>query len=1130
MPNEHLDIGGNISPGNISNESLPSLAVYAADYWQHVCPIIRLISPAEQAGFKLLKGTEWLDHKLRIFPEIISQTDMVVITRDFPNRIAEYQIVMNEARKRGKFVVFELDDLLLELPKQHPDYEHYFTTRVAILRAVVEADAVVGSTPAICEYLQSFNANTFLFENYLDDRYWQFPEIVKHDSTHVSIGYMGGHSHSYDLQHVIPVLENIAHQYSHKVRLRFWGIEPPKSLRDLENVEWIPVALVDYRDFVEYFSQQRCDIYIAPLEDNLFNRCKSHLKFLEYSASGTPAVFSRVTPYERVVVHGTNGFLAGDAEEWEKYLIALIEDPLLRFQMGKAAQTTVRNQWLLSNHVDRWAELYRSFAKQQASPEKPATPRNIAQKMQSFQQDLERELSENYHAKAQLAEKDRLILEYGIISQQYQAMYELYQEVLQSRSWKLLEKLYRLRIRFIPRGSRREGLFGGIYRSLVVLKNLGIRATMIQLRREVSLFAKGPQPITQPETLEMKHILFTGSIPNQARCSLPAISVIVLDDETSPQVDTERVLKWAQEQTLSNGIEVVIWNKKKALAQRWAQPQIQNNQWNAPDVLSLIQGLQTKYVCLASEDLLQQDEIYLEINLFALETERLAFTVNLRGLATWATQKLDQGLLPGNQSLPLLRQVVLKECINEDFSLNFSTWLAKPHIISEEFQAIINKTDVQIPGKLINMTTNFSDQEGLLPFEQKIGNCLTLRDQHLILSPDEKSSVTKILHILLPADMLSQVDVLPSPLPTVIIIMPFLAVGGAEQIALNVMQELKDQVRFAVVTFEPLGKELGTTADSFRNITPLVYTLPDFMREPIFLSWMSYLIERLNPKALFIKNGTAWIYNSIGLIKKQYPAIRIVDQVYDTQVGWINRYDPAVIMFTDGHIAEHSKIAGAYIEKGAKPNQVFIIENGIDPHELDPAGYSTDQLQNLRVKFGLPLSGKVVTFASRLHPQKRPMDFVELARRFSSDPNLSFLMVGDGSLAPQINEQVQKIGLRNFYRYSFHKPISDILAITDVLVLPSEFEGMPMIIIQAQSMGKPVVVTDVGNNREVIDRTQGGEVIAGIGDIAAMAGAIQRLISNPPDPILLRKKTLAHFDIAIVAQKYRQALLGESDD
>jgi glycosyltransferase involved in cell wall biosynthesis len=46
-------------------------------------------------------------------------------------------------------------------------------------------------------------------------------------------------------------------------------------------------------------------------------------------------------------------------------------------------------------------------------------------------------------------------------------------------------------------------------------------------------------------------------------------------------------------------------------------------------------------------------------------------------------------------------------------------------------------------------------------------------------------------------------------------------------------------------------------------------------------------------------------------------------------------------------------------------------------------------------------------------------------------------------------------------------PISDVLAVTDVLILPSEHEGMPLIVSEAQIMGKAVVVTDVGNNREV---------------------------------------------------------------
>ncbi len=156
------------------------------------------------------------------------------------------------------------------------------------------------------------------------------------------------------------------------------------------------------------------------------------------------------------------------------------------------------------------------------------------------------------------------------------------------------------------------------------------------------------------------------------------------------------------------------------------------------------------------------------------------------------------------------------------------------------------------------------------------------------------------------------------------------------------------------------------------------------------------------------------------------------------------------------------------------------------------------------------------------------MDFIELARRFSSDPSIDFLMVGNGALAIPVNDQIHKLGLKNVHRFEFYRPISDILAISDVLVLPSEFEGMPMIVIEAQAMGKPVVVTNVGNNREIIERTGGGIVVPRIGDISALMQAVKEMLTTPPDPEQLRRSILSHFDLKLVAQKYLNALLGDN--
>jgi glycosyltransferase involved in cell wall biosynthesis len=1123
-----------------------TLAVYTADRWEHVCPIVRLTGPAAQAGVNLIRGNEWENGNLQVFPERVSQADVVVIQRDFPGHEQAYQKVISQAHVSGKPVVYELDDLLPELPDQHPDVVHYITTRSAILRAIVEADAVVGSSPALCDYLRSFNPNAWLLPNYLNDQLWGLAPVKPNlaSNSPVRIGYMGGHSHSYDLETIMPALLHLLHRYGGKISLKFMGAMPPPAIRDLHNVAWVDVGLVDYGQFITFFKQQDCDIFIAPLQDNLFNRCKSHIKFLEYSALAVPGVYSRIAPYESVVRHGENGFLASSNEEWERYLSQLIEDPALRFRTGSNAQDSVRASWLLSDHVDEWMKTYQRFSKPMEKVYNPEITSNISQKMHTWQADLEKRVAQQGETlekqareikqlnqqlisyQTQLAEKD----------QAYQYVRDLYMEIMNSTSWKLIQKMIRLRLKLVPLGSKSERLLKMFLRAPQILRREGVRPFL----RVASTIVKGQGSLLQtPATPQIREEP-KASLVDGAFCSDPAISVIIIEDSgpdsgepipMHPESETrtsdedpnhqvrikdfshlETVRSWIEAQTCPY-VDAVIWDKTSGSACILDDP---TYQWEAPDVQSLCGGLRSRYLCIASQDLLQQESTYLELNLIALETERLAFTVNLKGHATWAIRQLEQGLLPGDETTPLMRQVVAKDCLRDGFALDFSPKMGA------------DKNQPEIVGKLLVHTTNDHDIESLLPFRSRLPEVDHHLNRHEILVRSDADLPWKTTaHILHPLDTVIPATPEPGDLPTVIMVMPFLAVGGAEQIALKVMHSLKDQIRFAVVSFEELDPELGTTADAFRQVTPYVYTIPDFMNGILNMSFMNYLIERLNPQTLYIANGTMWIYDALEAIKAQHPHLRIVDQVYDYVVGWINRYDMATVLYQDGHIGVNSKICQAYIDKGAKPDQVYLIENGIEPGELDPAAYSQDKIFALKKEFGLPLDKKIVTFASRVHPQKRPMDFVELARRLSTDPSMVFLMVGDGPLAAQVSEQVARIGLKNFYRRPFYRPISDVFAISEVLVLPSDFEGMPMIIIEALAMGTPVVVTDVGNNREVVEYTRGGIVIPRIGDVTALMDGVLKMIKEPPDPDKLRQATLARFDIAVVSQKYRRALLGE---
>lgn len=1086
---------------------------FSADAWEHVCPVIRVVEPAQLVGWPVIHGNEWENGNLHIWPERISDSDIVIVQRDFPRHVDAYKEVIAEARAQDKIIVYEIDDLLTELPEVHPDFNQYKKVRASILAAIIEADAVTCSTPAIADYVRDFNPNVWVIPNYLNDKLWDLRTITRPTEQPakkpLTIGYLGTHSHKPDLEMVIPTLVRILERFGDDIKLRLWGISPQSDLIGRKNVEWLSLGMVDYAQFAAYFSKQECDIFIAPLLDNQFNRSKSSLKFLEYSALGIAGIYSQIKPYESVVDQEVNGFLASTPEEWEAYITRLIDNPNLRYQIGSEAQATLKRHWLLSDQVPEWAgtfeKLYTSLKDVQKS--KPAL--QISQKYYQWQREDEAEITD---LKTEIGDRDQSIQELNKIISEKDLLIHIYNEQISaihnSTGWKLLEALYKIRLILVPRGSWRERFMHLTLRSLSVLKNLGVRAMLSWWRANLG-GRSAVEPASPPQTL-------TAQVVKEGEtCPIPTISVVIEENVLKPVLDQQQVLDWISQQTLKS-IEIVLWERDAGIARVLTSP---GKKWQASDVKTLCQGVDGRYICMASVDLLRQSNTYLEENLAALESEALIFTVNTLGNSQWATRHLHLERLPGHQIEPLFRLVVRKEYLQEEFSIDLSARVEKMH------------GKPSVVGKLIPHTTSNAEPEDAFILDTKIGDVEAIQqERHILARAKIDGEWEQTGNILYAPDSVLPRSPEPFGGPTVFVIMPFLAVGGAEQLALHILSNLKDKMRFVVIALDELDPALGTLTDAFRKQTPYVYSIPDFLDLSLRTSFLWYLMEQFKPETLYIANGAALIYDLLPEIKRRYPKLRTVNQVYDYEAGWINRYDLSLVMALDAHIGANQKICEAYINRGARPEQVHLVEHGIDPGELNPDEYPSEVISEIKNKLGLPVDNRVVTFASRIHPQKRPIDFVEMARRFSSDPSISFLMMGDGPMANVVDEQIRKIGLSNFHRHTFYRPISDILAISDVVVLPSEYEGMPLIVAEAQIMGKPVVVTEVGNNREVLDITQGGVVVPQIGDIAALMGGVREMLESPPDPGQVREAFISHFGIDVIAEKYQAVLMGAPYD
>jgi processive 1,2-diacylglycerol beta-glucosyltransferase len=352
---EHLEKNPHLM--NQSPDQITRICFFTFNF-QDALSHLRLIGPARHLGIQVIYGVE----NGQIFVDRALLGNVIVLQRDFPRAIEAYEAILSLARQNNIPVILDFDDLLFELPEDHPDRrKHIFTwTFLPMLQALLEVDLVTVTTRPIYEYMLGFNKNVQILPNYLDDQLWQLipPVRSKKQDKKIIIGYMGGLSHQSDLALLIPVFHNLIRRFPERLDFQFWGTQPAQELSNYPFVQWNKQIIWNYQDFAAFFQTQSADIFLSPLADNFFNTCKSAIKYLEYSSLGVPGVFSRIDPYTSVIRHGENGLLASTPQEWEDCLVRLIENPELRFTLAFNAQADIRSNWLLSQNAQRWLSAF----------------------------------------------------------------------------------------------------------------------------------------------------------------------------------------------------------------------------------------------------------------------------------------------------------------------------------------------------------------------------------------------------------------------------------------------------------------------------------------------------------------------------------------------------------------------------------------------------------------------------------------------------------------------------------------------------------------------------------------------------------------------------------------------------
>jgi teichuronic acid biosynthesis glycosyltransferase TuaC len=173
-------------------------------------------------------------------------------------------------------------------------------------------------------------------------------------------------------------------------------------------------------------------------------------------------------------------------------------------------------------------------------------------------------------------------------------------------------------------------------------------------------------------------------------------------------------------------------------------------------------------------------------------------------------------------------------------------------------------------------------------------------------------------------------------------------------------------------------------------------------------------------------------------------------------------------------------------------SQVEVIPNGADPRTFQPVNKV-----EARRKLDLPLDKKIVLFVGHLIEVKG-VDYLLRAMCRLREKQASLFLVGEGNLRSSLVAMSRDLGLEEKCTFVGERPHDEIplwLCAADCLVLSSLSEGLPTILVEAMFCNTPIVATDVGGVREIIDDGRTGLLVRSKEPLE-IAHAIQRLLNN----------------------------------
>lgn len=363
--------------------------------------------------------------------------------------------------------------------------------------------------------------------------------------------------------------------------------------------------------------------------------------------------------------------------------------------------------------------------------------------------------------------------------------------------------------------------------------------------------------------------------------------------------------------------------------------------------------------------------------------------------------------------------------------------------------------------------------------------------------------------------------------PHLLMILPWLKMGGAERFSLNLIDQLIERGWIiSIVTTQPSE---NPWLYEFDKRTPFVFILPNIVPIKDYPRFLAYLVQSRGCDAILIQ-GSQECYRLLPSLRTSSPNLPIFDYVHLVTPDWMQGGFPKLSLIyqdlIDFTFTSCEQVCDWMVEAGANSRKINTCYIGVDPEIWKP---DVTLREKVRTELGIGPGDPVILYAARLEQQKQPDVFIETLHRLKKmGVGFHALVAGEGSLRVELEEKVRIYNLQGVVNFLGSIPTERMPAImtaSDIFFLPSQNEGVSQALYEAMSCGLVVVSAQVGGQDELVSADCGVLLSPGLkeNESTEYASILGKLIRDAP-----QRQEMSQASRKRVKEQFTLFMMGES--